>query len=164
MRISALALCFLEARVLATPAQSTFPRGDSSTITNHATVTSPTSTYVTGSPQSSPNGPTSEIVDGRYTLSPLPDQCTDTFIPYQTTFWASGSQMNIDDAIGDSWWSSDSINWTFSTNTSGIGFTEPSWIERGHNPKLRIQPRTKASSFTLTTDPSGMSGFCSLRH
>ncbi len=156
MHACALARVFFVVGAFATSAQSLFPRGDNSTGHSNPSGTSPTLTQVTGSPQIIPNVPASQVVTGRYTLTQVPNQCTDSFVPYQTTFWAKQNQMNMEDAINPSWWGpKDPVDWTFSTNTSGVFFSEPSWIESGRSPAMNLKPRTKANSFTLNMDQSG---------
>lgn len=153
-----LALFALVARSLATPTRSVLSyESNGINNTNSNTMTAPrTSTHVASSPQVTPNVAASKIIGGRTTLAPVPDQCTDSFIPYQTMFWVNSSQMNLEDAISPSWWAPISpSNWTFSTNTSGIWFSKPSWIVDGKNPALDLKPRTAANSFTLTMDQSG---------
>ena len=129
MHTSAFISISFVARVLGTPAQSFFPRSNNGTGNGNSTNLSPTSVHATGSPQITPNVPASEVVTARYTLTPVPDQCTDSFLPYQTTFWAKQGQMNMEDAINPSWWApKDPVDWTFSTNTSGVFFSEPDWV------------------------------------
>lgn len=154
MDLLALALVFLTG-ALATPAPSlsfgAAPRKNFSSIT-----ISPTLTQATGFSQITPGVPESEIFKGRYTLTPVPSQCTDSFIPYQTTFWAQQNQMNMEDAVNPSWWGPNQpVDWTFSTNTSGVFFKGPYWIVSGSNPALNLKPRTAGNSFTLTMDQTG---------
>ena len=160
MHFFVLATVILTAVAMATAEQSLPLRRKIGTGKSAPTPTSANSTRVTGFPQITPPVPASEVLTGRYTLTEVPDQCTDSFIPYQTTFWAQQNQMNMEDAVNPNWWGPKTpANWTFSTNTSGVFFSEPSWIVDGTNPALNLKPRTKANSFTLTMDETGKQCF-----
>ena len=153
MRFLRSALFMFIARTVANPAPTVHsyrPSGRSG-ISNSQSLTQSTNL-----PQITPNVPASKIEDGRYTLSPAPDQCTQSFMPYQTTFWVSSSQMDIVDSTDHGWWGPKTpTDWTFSTNTSGVWFSHPYWIQDGHNPALNLKPRAVANSFTLTMDQTG---------
>lgn len=155
MDLLALALVFLTG-ALATPAPSLLPFGSALRKNSSSIAALPTLTQVADPSQITPGVPKSEIVTGRYTLTPVPSQCTDSFIPYQTTFWAQQNQMDMEDAVNPSWWGPDQpVDWTFSTNTSGVFFKGPYWIQAGGNPAFNLKPRTAGNSFTLTMDRTG---------
>ena len=153
MDLFALTLVLLTGTLI-TPAYSLLRRDAALVKRSPGIAAAPTSTQVADSSQITPGVPQSEVLTGRYTLTPVPNQCTDSFIPYQTTFWAQQNQMNMEDAVNPSWWDPDPpVNWTFSTNTSGVFFSEPAWIAAGNNPALNLKPRDAGNSFTM--DKSG---------
>lgn len=70
--------------------------------------------------------PASVTYEGPYTLPNKPTECTASTMPFQTDLSVHGNQLSVEDAAGDSQWTSaERTKWTFSTNTSGIVLGDP---------------------------------------
>lgn len=69
---------------------------------------------------------------------------------------AKHSQIIIEDAVNLGWWGPKvPVDWTFATNTSGIFFGEPDWVQIGTHLALNPKTRTRGNSFTLTMNETG---------
>ena len=90
----------------------------------------------------------------------MPNVCSDSTVPLQTSFWAQGAGVFYVEPDGGRWAGDKPFNWTFSTNTSNVYFASPE--VPGASPpgtcadpgssycvQLNMQPRKDAQSFTL---------------
>ena len=98
----------------------------------------------------------STINAGVLDFTAKPSRCTLSVFPYQTSFDVSSDQMNVED--DNEWWDIVGSNWTFTTDTKGVAFGNPSHPGQnagdpndGANPRNSppTWKRINASSFAL---------------
>ena len=85
-------------------------------------------------------------------MSPLPQACTASVAPFQTGIWVKSNQMNVEDDGG--WWgNSQPVEWTFSTNTTNVVLSMPSFPgasgQDGNTVVPNVTARTSGDTFTI---------------